>query len=87
MPFSLDVGFGGGYEYAEAPNKMHQAMNKANNALLLYPYNFVETLDIAPEIWVHLYGFFTQVIYPVHYFKKHDAPEYIHWRAGYLVKF
>lgn len=86
-PFSLDIGIGGGYEFAEAPNKLHQALNDANDAMYLYPYNFIETLDVSAEIWAHLYGFFTQVIYPIHYFKEHDAPEYIHWRIGYLVQF
>ena len=86
LPFSFDVGVNGGYEFAEAPNKMHQALNDANGAIILYPYNFVETCDISAEARVHLYGFFTQVGYPIYHFMDHDAPT-INWRAGYLVEF
>ena len=86
LPFKLDVGVGGSYEFAEAPNKLHQAFNDANGEMYLYPYNYTETLDISAEIWAHLYGFFTQVAYPIHYFKKHDEPEYIIWRVGYMIE-
>lgn len=86
LPFSFEVGVNGGYEFAEAPNKMHQAVNDANGAIILYPYNFVETADISAEARVHLYGFFTQVGYPIYHFMDHDAPT-INWRAGYLVEF
>ncbi len=85
-PFSIDLGFSGGYEYAEAPNKMHQAVNDANGAIILYPYNYVEVLDISAEIRVHLFGFFTQIGYPIYHFMDHDAPT-INWRAGYMVEF
>ena len=80
------MGVNGGYEFAEAPNKMHQALNDANGAIILYPYNFVETADISAEARVHLYGFFTQVGYPIYHFMDHDAPT-INWRAGYMVEF
>lgn len=85
-PFSIDAGFSGGYEYAEAPNKMHQAVNDANGAIILYPYNYVEVLDVSAEIRVHLFGFFTQIAYPIHYFMNHDEPDIL-WRIGYLVEF
>ena len=77
---------GGGYEFAEAPNKMHQALNEANGAMYLYPYNYKESLDISAEVRVHIFGFFTQVGYPVYYFMDHEAPTIL-WRAGYLAEF
>ena len=83
--FSIDIGVNGGYEFAEAPNKMHQAVNKANDAMILYPYNYVETLDISAEVRVHLFGFFTQIGIPVYHFTHHDDPN-INWRIGYLVE-
>ena len=86
LPFRIDIGVGGGYEFAEAPNKMHQALNEANGAMYLYPYNYKESLDISAEVRVHIFGFFTQVGYPIHYFMKHDEPTIL-WRAGYLAEF
>jgi hypothetical protein len=85
-PFSIDAGFNGGYEYAEAPNKMHQAVNRANDAMILLPYDYVETLDISAELRIHLYGFYTQIDYPIHHFMNHDEPKF-NWRIGYLVEF
>jgi len=86
LPFSIDGGIGGGYEFAAAPNKMHQAVNKANDAKYLYPYNYRENLDVSAEVRFHLFGLFTQIDIPLHSFMKHDAPKYL-WRAGYLVEF
>ena len=86
LPFHIDAGFGAGYEYAQAPNKIHQAVNKANDAKYLYPYNYKESLDISSEVRVHLLGFFTQIDIPLHNFMDHDAPKWL-WRAGYLVEF
>lgn len=86
LPFHIDAGIGAGYEYAQAPNKMHQAVNKANDARYLYPYNYKESLDVSTEFRIHLFGFFTQVDIPLHNFMEHDAPEWL-WRAGYLVEF
>ena len=86
LPFSIDGGIGGGYEFAAAPNKMHQAVNKANDAKYLYPYNYKESLDISAEVRFHLFGLFTQIDIPLYNFMKHDAPDYL-WRAGYLVEF
>ena len=86
LPFSIDGGIGGGYEFAAAPNKMHQAVNKANDAKYLYPYNYRENLDVSAEVRLHLFGLFTQIDIPLHSFMKHDAPKYL-WRAGYLVEF
>lgn len=85
QPFSIDIGVSGGYAFAEAPNKLHQAVNKANEARILYPYNYIEALDVSAEVRVHLFGFFTQIDVPVHYFRKHDEPDIL-WRVGYLVE-
>ena len=86
QPFSMDIGVGGGYAFAEAPNKLHQAINDANGGRILYPYNYVETLDVSAEVRVHLFGFFTQIDVPIHYFRKHDEPDIL-WRIGYLLEF
>lgn len=84
LPFNFDMGIGGGYEYAEAPNKMHQALNKANDGNYLLPYNLKESLDVSGELWVHMYGFFTQIAYPIYMVMEHDAPSLI-WRIGYSI--
>lgn len=86
LPYSIDVGVGGGYQYAEAPNRMHQALNDANGAIYLYPYNFKEVLDISAEIGIHLYGIFTRIGYPIYYIKNHDEPSIL-WRIGYMMQF
>lgn len=86
LPFSLDFGVGGGYQFAEAPNGIHQALNKANGGIYVYPYNYEESADVSAEVWIHLFGFFTQIAYPVHFFMDHDTPTII-WRAGYLAAF
>lgn len=86
LPFNFDTGIGVGYEYAEAPNNMHKALNKANSGRYLYPYNYKENMDISLEIWTHLYGFYTQIGVPIHQFKKHDTKNVL-WGAGYLVEF
>lgn len=86
LPFNFDVGAGGGYEYAEAPNGMHQALNHANGGMFLYPYNFKENLDISLEIWAHLYGLYTQISVPAYRFKEHDAKNIL-WGAGYILEF
>ena len=80
----MDLGVSGGYQYARAPNKMHQALNKANDMVVVLPYNYRETGDIAIEYRVHLYGFFTQLTYPVMRFRHHDTRNF-QWRVGYLV--
>lgn len=85
-PFNVDVGVGGGYEFAEAPNKMHKAINEANKAMYLRPYNYKEILDASLEIWTHVYGIYTQISVPVYRFKKHDAPTIL-WGAGYTISF
>lgn len=85
LPFNLDLGVGGGYAFAEAPNGYHKALNKANNARYILPYNYEETLDISAEIFVHLYGLFTQISVPVHYFMGNEKPAIL-WRAGYMVE-
>ena len=86
LPFNFDAGIGGGYEFAEAPNKMHQAFNKANGSVQLYPYNYKEVADISLELWTHLYGFYTQISAPVYRFMEHDTKRLL-WGAGYMVEF
>ena len=85
LPFNLDLGVGGGYSFAEAPNGYHQALNKANNARYVFPYNYEETLDISPEITIHLYGIYTQIAIPVHFFMGNKEPTIL-WRAGYMLE-
>jgi len=86
LPFSIELGASVGYEFAEAPNEIHKAMNKANEANYLYPYNYKEILDLSAAIRINLFGFFSQISYPALRFKDHDSPDY-NWRVGYLVEF
>lgn len=86
LPFNFDVGIGGGYEYAQAPNKMHQAVNNANEGRFLIPYNYKEELDVSLEIWANLYGFYTQIGVPAYQFRDHDVSSVL-WGAGYIVHF
>ena len=86
LPFYLDAGIGVGYEYAEAPNKMHQALNDANGGNYLYSYNYKENMDVSLELWTHLYGFYTQISFPAYQFRDHDAPNIL-WGAGYMIRF
>lgn len=86
LPFNVDLGISGGYEFAEAPNKMHQAFNDANGGLFLFPYNYKEMLDVSAEIRVTVFGIFTQIDLPIHKFMDHDSPDYL-WRAGYSIRF
>lgn len=83
-PFNLDLGVSGGYEYARAPNGIHQALNDANNLTVVFPYNYKESLDVGVEIRAHLYDFYSQVGYPLYHFRKHDEPT-LTWRMGYMV--
>ena len=84
-PFNLDAGLGGGYEYARAPNEMHEALDKANG-LIVFPYNYKELGDISIELWTRLYGFYTQISVPTKKFAEHDAHK-VFWGAGYMVEF
>jgi len=86
LPFSLELGVGGGYEFAEAPNEIHRALNQANNAMYLYPYNYRELLDVSGVLRINLLGFFSQISFPALRFKDHDSPDY-YWRIGYMVNF
>lgn len=86
LPFNFDAGIGGGYDFAEAPNKLHKAFNKANNGHYLYEYNYKENLDVSLELWTHLYGLYTQVSVPAYQFMHHDAPNVL-WGAGYIFEF
>ena len=85
-PFSLDLGISGGYAFAEAPNEIHKALNKANKKLMVRPYNYKESLDISADIRANIYGVFTQLAIPVHCFMKHDEPTII-WQIGYAYRF
>lgn len=85
-PFNVSVGIGAGYEYAQAPNEMHSALNQANKATYLYPYNNKEILDVSGEIWANIYGFYTQISIPVYKFMNHSAPNLL-WGIGYLYQF
>jgi len=86
LPFNFDVGVGGGYEYAQAPNGMHQALNAASKAKYVRPYNYKENLDVSIELWAHLYGLYTQISVPAYQFKKHGASRTL-WGTGYLYRF
>lgn len=86
LPFYFDAGLGVGYEFAEAPNKMHQALNDANKGNFLYPYNYRENMDISLELWTHLYGVYTQISVPAYRFMDHDVPDIL-WGIGYMFNF
>ena len=86
FPFNLDAGVGVGYEYAESPNKMHQALNKANSAMYALPYNYKEIADVSIELWTHLYGLYTQISIPVNRYREHDTKKLL-WGAGYIYEF
>lgn len=86
LPFNFDVGVGGGYDFAKAPNKIHQAFNDANNGHYLYGYNYKENLDVSLELWTHVYGFYTQISVPAYQFLDHDAPNIL-WGTGYMIEF
>lgn len=83
LPFSFDVGASAGYAFAEAPNEMHKALNKLNGGKYVYPYNYRELLDISLEMWVKLYGVYTQISVPAYRIKEHDAPNFI-WGIGII---
>lgn len=85
-PFSLDLGISGGYAFAKAPNEIHRALNKANKKLMVRPYNYKESLDISADIRANIFGVFTEIAIPIHYFMKHDEPTII-WQIGYAYKF
>ena len=86
LPFSLDLGIGTGYAFANAPNGYLRALNRANNKRLVRPYNYKESLDISAEVRANIYGVFTYVAVPVHCFMKHNEPNVI-WQVGYAYSF
>ena len=86
FPFRFEAGVGGGYEYAEAPNEMNNALNVAHNEKYVYPYNYKEVGDISLELWTHLYGVYTQISLPVKRYKEHDVKNLL-WGAGYMFEF
>ena len=85
-PFNIDAGVGGGYEYARAPNRMHQTLNRLNEDWYILPYNYKEVGDVSLELWTHLYGIYTQISVPVKWIAEHDAPKLL-WGAGYMFEF
>ena len=88
LPFNIDFGLSVGYAFANAPNKMHQALNDANGARYTYPYNYKELEDFSADLWAHLYGFYTQVSVPLYKVADHDhdSPNIL-WGAGYMIQF
>lgn len=86
LPFSLDFGFGGGYAFAKAPNGYLKALNRASGKRMVRSYNYKESLDISGEIRASIYGAFTQIGIPIHYFMKHDEPTVL-WQVGYAYRF
>jgi hypothetical protein len=86
LPFNFDAGIGGGYEYARAPNKIQQALNKANEGVYMLGHNYKEIADISIELWTHLYGFYTQISVPAIWIQEYDAPK-IMWSTGYIYEF
>lgn len=86
LPFSLDLGIGSGYSFAKAPNQINKALNRANGKRFVRSYNFKESLDISAEVRANIYGVFTQIGIPVHYFMKHDEPTVL-WQVGYAYRF
>ena len=86
MPFNLEAGIGGGYEYARAPNKMYQAISKANEDMYMLGHDYKEIGDISVELWTRLYGFYTQISVPTRKFVEHDAKKLL-WGTGYIFEF
>ncbi|WP_173475845.1 hypothetical protein [Fibrobacter succinogenes] len=86
LPFSLDLGIGSGYAFANAPNGYLRTLNRANKKRLVRPYNYKESLDISVEMRANIYGVFTYVAIPIHCFMKHNKPTVI-WQVGYAYRF
>lgn len=86
LPFSLDLGISGGYAFAKAPNEIHRALNNANKKRYVRSYNYKESLDISADIRANIYGLFTEIAIPIHYFIKHDEPTIL-WQVGYAYGF
>ena len=86
LPWTLDLGLGGGYAFAKAPNEYHKALNRANKTRYVRPYNYLEAFDISIEARASIYGVFTDIAIPVHYFMKHDEPTVL-WQIGYAYRF
>ena len=86
LPFSLDLGLGSGYAFANAPNGYLRTLNRANNKRLVRPYNYKESLDISAEVRANIYGVFSYIAIPVHCFMKHNEPTVI-WQVGYAYRF
>lgn len=85
--FQISLGFGSGYEYAQAPNDLHKAVNEANHAKYLLPYNFKENFDVSGEVWASILGLYTQISVPVYRFRNHDMNNNLLWGVGYMYKF
>ena len=86
LPFQIDAGVGGGYEYARIANEMHKAINEANEVNTLFNYDYKEIADVSMELWTHLYGVYTQISIPVKKIREHDTHR-LHWGAGYMYEF
>jgi hypothetical protein len=74
------------YAFAKAPNKYLKALNRANSDRLAHSYNYKESFDISAEVRANIYGVFTYLAIPVHYFMKHDEPTVL-WQVGYAYGF
>ncbi len=86
LPFSIDLGLGGGYAFAKAPNQVFKALNRANHKRFVRSYNYKESLDISAEIRANIYGVFTHIGIPIYYFMKHNEPN-VFWQVGYAYSF
>ena len=86
LPFSLDLGISGGYAFAKAPNEILRALNSANKKRYVRSYNYKESFDVSADIRANIYGFFTELGIPLHFFSKHNEPTVI-WQAGYAYRF
>lgn len=84
-PYSIDLGLAGGYEYARAPNEKHNALNKANDMRIVFPYNYKEMLHLDVDLRIHLFGIYSQIDYPIYRFREHDANNFS-WRMGYMFE-
>ncbi|MCF0220836.1 MAG: hypothetical protein HUK19_00935 [Fibrobacter sp.] len=86
LPFQVSLGIGTGYEFAQAPNDLYRAINIANGAKYLVPYNFKEDFDVSGEIWTSVYGFYTQISVPVYQMNRNLSNELL-WGVGYIYRF
>lgn len=86
LPFQVSLGLGTGYEFAQAPNDLYRAINNANGARYLVPYNFKEDFDVSGEIWANIYGVYTQISVPLYQMDR-NMSNYLLWGIGYMFNF